>query len=143
MVDTIFTYLKGSVSNADDTDPEQSSSFYNPPMVAYNNVLYSRRETLALDDGDTRAITFPDSAAASGWVGIMVRVVGEAKLTTIGVNWNGSSAVTGVTVGYGVDRHPGIISLTTKNVTSYTLEGLADDTTVEYVAMILARDDQL
>ncbi len=112
-------------------------------MEARHNVLYYRRETVALDLGDTRSLTFPDTAAASGWVGVMARVIGEAKLTTVGVNWNGSSAVTGVTAGYGVVRHPGMISATTYNVTSFTFEGLADDTTVEYVAMILAEDDQL
>lgn len=143
MPDTLFFYAKGAVSNADDTDPESSAVFYNPPMESTHNVLYYRRETIELDDGDTRALTFPDSAAASGWVGVMARVIGDAKLTTVGVNFNGSSALTGVTVGYGTDRHPGMISMTTQNVTSYTFEGLADDTTVEYVAMILAEDDQL
>ena len=143
MADTLFAYLKGAISNGDDTDPEQSSSFYNPPMEAHHNVLYYRRETLSLDDGDTRALTFPDTTAASGWFGVMARVVGEAKLTSLGVNWNGSSAITGVTVGYGVTRHPGIISLITSNVTGFTFEGLADSTTVEYVAMSLAEDDQL
>jgi hypothetical protein len=143
MPDTLFAYLKGAVSNGDDTDPESSAVFYNPPMEAHHNVLYYRRETVGLDLGDTRAITFPDSSAASGWVGVMARVIGEAKLTTVGVNWNGSSAITGVTVGYGVIQHPGMISTVTSNVTGFTLEGLADDTTVQYVAMILAQDDQL
>lgn len=143
MADTLFAYARGSVSNANDTDPETSSVFYNPPMESKQNVLYYRRETIELDDGDTRSLTFPDSAASSGWVGVMARVVGDAKLTTVGVNWNGSSAITGVTVGYGVERYPGMISMVTNNVTSWTFEGLADDTTVEYVAMILAEDDQL
>ncbi len=140
---TLFAYLKGAISNADDTDQENSSTFYGPPWEAHHNVLYYRRETLDLDLGDTRSLTFPDSAAASGWCGVMARVIGDAKLTTVGVNWDGSTAVTGVTPGYGTDRHPGFISLVTKNVTGYTFEGLADDTTVEYVAMILAEDDAL
>ncbi len=143
MTDTLFAYLKGAISNRNDTDPESSSVFYNPPMEAHHNVVTFRRETLTFDIGDTRAITFPDSAAASGWTGVMARVIGEAKLTTIGLNWDGSTPVTGVTVGYGTDRHPGMISAITKNVTSFTLEGLADSTSVEYVAMILAQDDQL
>lgn len=143
MSDTLFAYLKGAISNADDTDPEQSSSFYNPPMEAHHNVLYYRRETLSLDDGDTRALTFPDSAAASGWFGVMARVIGEAKLTTVGVDWNATGPITGVTVGYGIRQHPGMISMITSNVTGFTFEGLADNTNVEYVAMSLAEDDQL
>ncbi len=143
MADTLYAYLKGAISNANDTDPESSAVFYNPPMEAYHNVLYYRRETVLLDDGDTRAITFPNTAAATGWIGIIARVIGEAKITTVGVNWDGTTAVTGVTVGYGVDRHPGMISAITNSVTGITLEGLADSTTVEYVAMILAEDDAL
>jgi hypothetical protein len=143
MSNTLFAYLKGAISNGDDTDPENSASFYGPPWEAHHNILYYRRETLDFDLGDTRSVTFPDTAAATGWVGVMARVVGEAKLTTVGVNWDGSTAVTGVTPGYGVDRYPGMISVVTDKVTSFTFEGLADDTTVEYVAMILAEDDQL
>ncbi len=143
MANTLYAYLKGAISNANDTDPETSTSFYNPPMEAYHNVLYYRRETVSLNSGDARTISFPDTAAATGWVGIIARVIGEAKITTVGVNWDGLTAVTGVSAGYGVEQHPGMISMTTDKVTTFTLAGLADDTTVEYVAMILAEDDQL
>ncbi len=139
---TLYTFFKGSASNGDDTDPEQSSSFYNPPMTTYQNVSIYRRETVALDDGDTRTITLPNYAA-SGWSAVMARVIGEAKITTVGTDWNGASGVTGDTVGYGVSRYPGMISLSTTNVTSFTLEGLADSTTVEYLAMTLLTDAQL
>ncbi len=142
MADTLFAFFKGAVSNADDTDPESSSNFYNPPLVATHNVTKYRRETVPLDDGDTRTVSMPDGATGD-WVGFAARVVGEAKLTTVGVNWNGSSGVTGVTVGYGVERYPGYISMTTANLSTMTLEGLADDTTVEYLLMTLATDDTL
>ncbi len=141
MADTLFTYLKGAVSNADDTDPETSSAFYNPPMASVQNLIHYRRETLALDLGETRTITFPDSV--SGWTGILARVIGDVKLTTVGKDWDGSTSVTGVTAGYGVKQYPGMLSAVTTNVTSFTLEGLADSTTVQYVTMILASDDQL
>lgn len=143
MSSTLFAYLKGAISENDDTDPETSSFVYNQPMEAYHNVTAFRRETLELDDGDTRTMSFPVSSAASGWVGVMARVIGEAKLTTVGVNYDGTTAITGVTVGYGVDRYPGALSFVTTNVTSYTFEGLADGTKVEYVAMILSADDDL
>lgn len=142
MTSTLFTLFKGSASNADDTDPENSSAFYNPPMETIQNVLYYRRETVSLDNGDTRTIAFQDYAT-SQWVGILARVIGHAKITTVGVNWDGSTAITGETAGYGVDRHPGYISMSTTKVTSFTLEGLADGTTVEYLACILADDSVL
>lgn len=142
MANTLFAYLKGAISNKDDTDPETSSSFYNPPMEARHNVRYYRRETVSLDQGDTRTISIPDYAS-SDWSGVMARVVGEVKLTTIGHNADTIAAITGVTVGYGVERHPGYISMISIEVVSFTLEGLADGSTVEYLAMVLAQDDQL
>lgn len=142
MPSTLFAYLKGAVSNADDTDPETSSSFYNPPMSATHNVLYYRRETVSLDVAETRVIAFQDYASTQ-WSSVMVRVIGEAKLTTVGFSWDGSTAITGITAGYGTDRHPGYISMVTTNVTSFTLQGLAAGTQVEYLAMILIEDNSL
>ena len=143
MSDTLFAYLKGAISNANDTDPEQSSYFYGPPWQMKQNVIYYSRETISLDEDDTYTIPFLVAAtAASGWVGVMARVVGDAKLTTVGLDISGL-AITGVTYGYGTDRHPGMISLITDQVTSYVFTGAADDTTVEYIIMTLAQDDQL
>lgn len=151
MSDTLFAYFKGTASNSDDTNVEQSSAFYYPPIGATQNVIRYNRRTLALDNGDTATITFAGQAS-SDWVGIMLRVTGIApatgvdeqagvvKLTTVGVNWDGITAITGVTGGYGTQRYPGIVSMVTTKVTSFTLTGLADGTVVEYLAMILASD---
>jgi hypothetical protein len=141
MPDTLFAYLKGSVSNANDTDPEQSSAFRYPPLEAVHNVVSYRGETVSLDLADTRSVTLP--SGITGWVGFMARVIGHAKLTTVGVNWDNSTPITGVTGGFGTDRHPGYISMVTENVTTFTLEGLADGTQVEYLIMTLAQDDEL
>lgn len=142
MSDTLFAFFKGGVSNADDTDPEQSSSFYNPPIQAVQNVIKYRRETLYLDALETKVISLPDYAA-SQWVGIMARVIGRAKLVTVGVDWDGTTPIEGQTAGYGTDRHPGYISMVTTNVTSFTFHGVDDGTEVEYLAMILATDAQI
>lgn len=111
-----------------------------PTMSGIHNVIYHRKEVVELDTSDTRTITFPDYAV-SQWVCILARVIGTAKLATVGVDADGSTAIEGVTGGYGTERHPGIIGITTKSVTSFTLTGLAADTTVEYIACILAEDD--
>ncbi len=142
MASTLFAFLRGSVSNADDTDPETSSSFYQPPLEAKHNVVFYRRETLSLDAAETRTIAIPNYATTQ-WVCIMARVIGEAKLTTVGTDWDGSTPIEGVTAGYGAKQHPGIISVTTTNVSTFTLQGLADGTSLEYLMAILAEDDQL
>lgn len=141
MADTLFAFLKGSVSNGDDTDPENSASFSNPTMDSRQNVTFYRHETLSLDALDTRSVTFPDTI--TGWVGLIARVIGHAKMTTAGVNWDGSTSITGITAGYGTTRHPGMICMTTSNVTTFTFTGLADGTSIEYLIMLLAEDDQL
>ncbi len=145
MADTIFVRINGAVSNGDATNPDTASMFITPPMTALHNVIRYRHETITLDRTDTRIIcstaTFP-AYATTQWVGFMARVVGEAKATTVGTNWDGTS-IGGVTAGYGVETHPGFISMVTTKMTSLTLEGLADGTTVEYLLMILAQDDQL
>lgn len=142
MANTLFTYIEGAIANGDGTTPDTSSTFSYPPMSSHQNVLHSVYRTVALDDGGQASIFIPAYSSAF-WVCFMGRVVGEAKLTTVGVNWNGSSAVTGVTPGYGTANYPGFISMTTTKVTTFALEALADGTTVEYLLMILAEDDAL
>lgn len=145
---TLFTYIKGVVSNGDDTVPEASSSFVYPPLASVQNVSQYRRETLTLDATDTRTVTLANYASTD-WVVFMARVigtdgaVGEVKLTTVGVDWDGVTAIEGVTGGYGTDRHPGFISLVSTKVTSFTLTGIADGTQVEYLIGKLLADDQL
>lgn len=140
MSDTLFAFLKGAVSNANDTDPESSSVFYDPPMQAQHNVTFYQRKTISLSLGSTFTIAAPGVSA--GWCCIIARVIGSAKLTTVGTDWDGTPA-TGVTAGYGIKQHPGMICITTYAMSSFTLAGLADNTEVEYVSMILASDDQL
>lgn len=142
MSDTLFTFFRNQVSNSDDTNPQSSSSFYLPSMESVQNVSEKSQETLFLDLGDTRIVTLPNYAT-SDWVAIVARVVGHAKLTTVGVDWDGVTAITGETIGYGAGRHAGYISLVTKNVTSFTFEGLADSTLVQYLAMRLIPDSSL
>jgi hypothetical protein len=139
---TLFARLQASLSNGDDTNPDTSDIYTDASSTARHNVLYYRRETLDLDDTETRAITFPNYST-SQWVLILARVVGNAKITTVGVDADGVTAIQGDTAGYGTVDHPGIIGMTTYNVTSFTLESLADSTSVEYLACIIAEDDQV
>lgn len=140
--DTLFLYAKGTASNADDTAPENSSIFTYPPMGSTQNVIKYQQRTLALDIGDTFGVTWPGQAS-SDWVCIIARVIGTARLTTVGVNWSGSGSVTCVQGGYGTARYPGIITYTGTKATSFTFAGLADGTEVEYLAAVLALDSAL
>lgn len=129
---TLFTRLQGAISNGNDTNPETSNTFYNPPTDAYHNVVYYRRETVALDASDTRTIAFQDYVNTQ-IVLIVARVIGHAKISTTGI--------VGITAGYGTVDHPGIIAMTTFSIDAFTLTGLADGTTVEYLACIVVPDN--
>lgn len=141
MSNTLFMYMKGTVSNADDTDPETSSSFNYPPMSSYQNVVRYQRRTATLDEGEELNIDLPDFQGTM-WIGVTARVVGYAKLETRGTDW-AASAITGETYGYGTQRYPGYIALTTTNTTSFKYISLADGTTVESMITTLVTDDQL
>lgn len=145
MADTFFAYLKGTASNANDTDPEQSSCFYNPPMSGQYNVLYYRRESAPLDDGENRGIVLPNYSVGS-WLFIMARVVGEVSLDVAGTDWDGVSSISSTTYGYGTERYPGVITLSTANVTGapdIDFVGHADGSTVEYIIMVAVPDSSL
>lgn len=142
MSETLFAFLKGSTSITDDTDPEVSAAFKMPPWPAKHNVINYRGETVYLDEEETRVVT-PLAYTSSAWVCIMARVIGSVKLTTVGVNWDGSTPIEGITAGYGTPQHPGMISMVTSKTTSFTLEGLEDNSEVQYLVMTLATDAQL
>ena len=139
---TLFTRLQAALSNGEDTNPDTSAVYLDASDSSKHNVTFYRRETVELDAEDTRTITFPNTAATA-WVLILARVIGTAKITTVGVDFDNSTPIGSNTGGYGTSDHPGIIGMTTFNVSTFTLEGVADSTTVEYIACILAEDDQL
>ncbi len=141
---SVFTQLKGAISNGDDTNPETSSVFTDGSTGQQYNVIAYRRETVPLDVDTLRTINILNYNDDDYWHLIVARVVGSAKLRTIGVDADDSTAVTGYTGGYGTANYPGVIGIVTTYLTaSSALIGLADDTTVEYIACILAADDDL
>lgn len=149
MAFTLFCRLRAALSSDEDTDPATSPLYLLPGGVARHNVTYYRRETVELDEGDSRTIALPNHVQGS-WTLILARVVGpdgqtvgSAKLVTVGVDTDGSTPIEGQTIGYGIDAHPGVIGMTTYNVTSFTLTGLVDGSKVTYLAAILAEDDEL
>lgn len=149
MAFTLFFRLRAALSAGEDTNPETSPIYLLPGPTARHNVTFYRREEIELDNAETRTITLPNHAQTS-WVLILARIVGpdgqtvgQAKLTTVGVDVNNVTAIEGQTLGYGIDAHPGIIGMTTYNVNSFTLTGLAAGTKITYLAAILATDDAL
>lgn len=139
MSDTLFMYLSNKVSN---NDPANQAAFYMPPLASVQNVSEKTGGTVFLNAAETKTITLP-SYATTDWVCITARVVGEAKIVTVGTDFDGIAAIEGVSAGYGTAKHPGYISMVTKNVTSFTITGLAAGTVIEYLALRLLADNAL
>lgn len=149
MAFTLFCRLRAALSAHEDTNPETSPVFLLPGGTARHNVLYWRRGETTLDVDATETITLPNHVQAS-WTLILARIVGpdaatvgHAKLVTVGVDTDGSTPIEGQTIGYGIDAHPGVIGMTTYNVSTFTLTGLAAGTKITYLVAILAEDDEI
>jgi hypothetical protein len=106
-----------------------------------HNVLYAKIEQFQIDNTETRSISLANYTQLSDWPFIIMRVVGEAKLSTVGVDTDNSTGITGEMPAYGTSKFPGILIFSTYNVQTFTVESLADDTTVELFAGIAAEDD--
>ncbi len=104
------------------------------------NVLYQKVEQYALDLAETRNLTFINYADTE-WVYLIFKVQGYARVNTTGVDHDGTTPITGKLPTYGNRIIPGILILSTYNVQSFTVESLADDTTIEVYAAIAAADN--
>jgi hypothetical protein len=141
MSKTLFAYFKGTLSNGDDNAPEDSAVFNYPAISAKHNVIGSKGETIELDDGETRTITYPGKASTD-WVCIMARVVGHAFLAVVGEDYAGAPTVSR-TDGYGTEAYPGMISIVTTNITDMEFEAVTDSTKIQYIVYKLTEDDNL
>lgn len=121
-------------------DPEDSQVVARLRGDVRQNILYQHVEQYSLDDGSTRAISYANYTLTE-WAFIVLRVVGEIKVTTVAKDTDGSTDISANLPCYGTALFPGILVLSTYNVSSFTVESLADDTTVQVFAGIAAEDD--
>lgn len=90
-----------------------------------------RTEQIVLDTGDTRSVTIQGLALADSLV-FWCSVVGHVRMDTVGKDTNGSTTINGYIPTYGTARYPGKLFLSTYNISSVTLTGLADASVVEF-----------
>ena len=126
---------------SDNVDDPALSKFCSRFLGEENyNILYHKIEQYELDNTATRAISFANYTR-SEWSYIICRVVGSARLNTAGKDSDGSTSISGKLPVYGTALFPGVLILSSYNVDTFTIESLADDTTVELYAAIAAEDD--
>lgn len=139
---TLFTRMAATVTRKDSDTPAFSQEVDIFAESQIHNVLYAQQEQMDLDDGDTRTINISNLIAAQGnWVFVIARVIGEASLNLVGDDLDDATETTAAQVGYGTDLHPGMIMLSTYNLETAEIEGLADGTKVVLWFGVLAEDD--
>lgn len=121
-------------------DPRSSKVFASFLGQEKYNVLYQRIEQYELDATQTRAVTFP-GYSSSEWAVIIFRVIGDVTINTTGFDTDGTTPITGKLPGYGNELFPGIVILSTYNVSTFTVESFQDGSTVELYASIACADD--
>lgn len=127
---TIETYSEKIV------DPDTSSYIGN--VFCYEDptpTKFYSVETIALDSGDSRTIDFGTTILADKKF-LFLKVVGSAQIRTVAKDTDGTTTINGYLAAYGVEAFPGLIYLSTYNITSATVNGLADSTTVDLLAAI-------
>lgn len=139
MLYSLFT--SGYICAYDDLvdDPTLSRWSQQVSGEAMHNVIAKKVESYTLDSAATRAVTLANYVSTE-WTILILKVMGEVKVNTVATNLAGG-AVTGRLRAYGTSVFPGILMISTHNVTSFTVESLADGTKVELFAAIAIEDD--
>ena len=102
------------------------------PAVAY------RSEDITILSTDDALAMQPSVFAQAEKMLIVLKVVGRVRVSTTGKDYNGSDTINGYTDVYGTAYFPGILVLSSYNLTAISLSGLAASSTVSLVTTTLA-----
>jgi hypothetical protein len=139
---SLFTFFMTETSRASATtwnDPALSSNGLKMVAAQVLNVLYSSKRELALGNAETFTLDL-GGFSASEWTMVMLRVIGSARVNTTGTDSDGITAITGKLPVYGTSIFPGIGFISTKNVSSFVVESLADSTVIEILFGVCCAD---
>ncbi len=103
------------------------------------NCKVRRQMTLSMASGDSVAFT-PTNIALADWGVIFARVIGTARIETVGKDTDGTTTINGYSPGYGTSIYPGYIMLSTYNLSTMTVTAQANSTVVELL-YILSEED--
>lgn len=111
-------------------------------LQSRNNVRAKRIESIFLDDTETRVFT-PSNIILNNTQFIVVKVIGAARINSVGKDTDGTTTINGYTPCFGTDILPGYIIYSTYNISSLTLLGQADDTKIQIFCATCEEDDAL
>ncbi len=100
------------------------------------NVLFTKQDELYMDTNDTKTINIAHYSVVypNDWTIVVLQVEGWCELQTVGKAYDNAAALTGYQRCFGTAAYPGILVLSSYNVTTFTLKALSDDTKIRYLA---------
>lgn len=113
-----------SSSRASDILPKQFKDLYEHICLSY------LAEGLDMAIAETRSVEpmLIGAAADNARSFVVLRVVGEIKVTTVGNDSDDASAITGISQSYGTTLFPGFLVLSPYNLDSITVEAITAST---------------
>lgn len=139
--DTLFITPLQSAWRGDVDDPTDGEVVGQFLGQEQQNILYERIESMSLGVSDTRSITFAGVTLKNEWVYLVAKVIGTARINVSADDTDGSTVITSKWQGYGTEVFPGFIIISSYNVNTISVEGLAAGTTVELFAAIACADN--
>ncbi len=123
---TLFCNAYSSYFNDSVSDPDDAAWRSEFDQEVRYSASKKKVDTMALDAGQSRAITVAGGIALTDWHFIAIRCIGTGTLNTVGKDASavGITAAVGM---YGTDVFPGILLLSTYNLVSFTIASLADN----------------
>jgi hypothetical protein len=107
------------------------------------NALFHVVQEMELDTDGTRAIDFANYSTTypNDSTCIILRVIGWVELQTVAKDTDDAATINGYQRAYGTTVLPGVLILSTYNVTSFTLKALSDNTKISILGLVLCDDD--
>lgn len=138
---SVFSMFHSAVLTASDDDVDDPIvAAVRDQLEAHEryNVLFTKQDELYMDEDDTKTIDLANYSTSypNDWAIIVLQVEGWCELQTVAKDYNNSTTINGYQRCYGTSVFPGILVLSTYNVTSFTIKALSDDSKIRYLAAI-------
>lgn len=107
------------------------------------NVLFFKSADLEMDSAQTRVISLANYSLSypNDQTIVILLVDGWVELQTAAKDYDNAAGITGYQRSYGNSIFPGMLVLSSYNITSFTLKALQDDTKIRYLVAVVCDDD--
>ncbi len=134
---TMFTNALLHVFEDKTIDAEHSSA----TLAVMNNddrddTLYFETDSFLLDQNEARDLALPNFSEAE-WIYITLKVNGEVEVQVLSLDFDNVSPLRSYTKAFGDSRFPGFLQISTYNVLSIVLVGVAANSSIESYASVI------